>query len=210
MIPDQTAIWDEKHTHGDHAGLRGTPSPLALLVESKFPRASHILELGCGVGRDAVYFAESGHNVLATDSSEVVIQQNKALLPESNIKFEVLDMQKPLSSKGGFDVVFANLSLHYYRDSKTKEIVSNIATVLNDGGFFAFACKSWDDIRTKDAKEVEKNVFVAPNGHALHAFSKSYVRELLEGKFEILYLDEVEEEYAGRISGIVRCLAKKL
>lgn len=210
-IPDQIAMWNTKHGLGDHEGLRHTPSPLSLTAEPKFPRQSRILELGCGVGRDAVFFADKGHNVLATDSSEVVIKQDREHFPHSGVQFEVLDMQQPLPYlPASFDVVYANLALHYYPEEKTQGIIKNISKILKNDGVLAFACKSKDDIRTKDAQQVENNVFVAPNGHALHLFSISYTRQLLEGIFGITYIDEIAEEYNGRTSDIVRCIAKNI
>ena len=79
MIPDQVEMWNRKHSEGDHQALRDIPSPLAKLAEPYFPRRAQVLELGCGVGREAVFFAKQGHTVVATDSSDVVIEQNKIL-----------------------------------------------------------------------------------------------------------------------------------
>jgi SAM-dependent methyltransferase len=168
------------------------------------------LELGCGVGRDALFFGSKGHTVLATDSSEVVVNQNKQLYDYHNVRFETLDMRQPLPYESEFDVVYSNLSLHYYTHENTREIIENIAKVLKEGGILAFSCKSKDEVRTKDAQLVEKDVFVDPKGHALHLFSMQYVRKLLDGLFEITHLDEVEEEYNGRVSSIVRCVVRKI
>lgn len=210
MIPDQTAMWDRKHTKGDHEKLRDVSSPLAELVEPMLPENAYILELGCGVGRDALYFGSKGHTVLATDSSNVVVDQNNDLYDYHNVQFKVLDMQQQLPYESEFDVVYANLSLHYYSHEKTREIVEDIAKTLKPGGILAFACKSKDEMRTKDAQEVEKDVFVDPKGHALHRFSIPYTRELLGGLFEVSHLDEVDEEYNGIVSSIVRCVARKI
>ena len=211
LMPDQRLVWDKKHAEGDHDKLLYSPSPLAILAEPYFRTDSKILELGCGVGRDAIFFQERGHSVLATDSSSVVIKKNMARIHKENVVFEVLDMQEPLSyADESFDVVFANLSLHYYLDKKTREIAKEITRVIKPGGVLAFACKSHDEFRTNEATKLEDNVFVAPNGHALHIFSEDYAKDLLGTDFEIKHLDELDEEYLGRISGIVRCIARKL
>ncbi len=210
MIPDQIKMWDNKHGQGDHTSLRNVTSPLAEMVQPKLHRNASILELGCGVGRDALFFAKMGHVVIATDSSSVVIEQNKKLYPSSGVEFSVLDMQQTLPYPDErFDAVFANLSLHYYLDEKTEEIFQEIGRVLKEGGILAFACKSRDEQRTAGATEVAKNVFVAPGGHATHFFTTDYVRELVEGVFSIEHLDDVNEEYNGQVSGIVRCIARK-
>src|SRR6187402_2110812 len=49
----------------------------ALLV---FPRGSSMLELNCGTGADALFFAESGRNVLACDGSQGMIEHARQKL----------------------------------------------------------------------------------------------------------------------------------
>jgi SAM-dependent methyltransferase len=50
------------------------PSALAKDFAGVLPPGSRILELGCGLGADARYFAEQGHHVLAVDYSRPAIQ----------------------------------------------------------------------------------------------------------------------------------------
>ncbi len=211
MIPDQTPVWDRKHDLGQHENLRHTPSPLARLAEPSFKRQSAILELGCGVGRDAVFFAKQGHHVVATDSSVVVIQQDKKQFSDSGVGFFIVDMRKDLPYEtASFDVAYANLSLHYYSHEMTPKIIKEIWRVLKPGGIIAFACKSVEDVHYGNGEEVEKNVFVSATGHVRHLFSINYAQQLLIKKFKIEHLDEVEEDYNGKHSNIVRCIAIKL
>lgn len=208
MIPDQTKVWDKKHGNNEHEILRDSPSPLAELTKTYLPVSVTILELGCGVGRDARYFATLGHTVLATDSSTVAIHQNLDLHPAENVSYEVFDLKTGLPTADKHDAIYANLSLHYFTDADTKQIFKNIAASLVPDGILAFACKSKDSFRTDGAEQVEKNVFVAPNGHAMHLFSIAYAQEVLGDAFKVLYIDEINEEYMGRTSDIVRCIAK--
>ncbi len=210
IIPDQIELWDKKHGDGDHEGLRHTPSPLAILVEPKFPKESLILELGCGVGRDAVFFAEKGHQVTATDSSKVVIKQDDEHFADSGVKFLTLDMQQrfPYDDRT-LSVVYANLSLHYYSDSKTREIIKEITRVLKPNGIVAFACKSVDDFHHGSGEEVEKDIFVSSTGHVRHLFTISYAREILEDLFSIEHIDAIEEKYNNEQTNILRCIARK-
>lgn len=210
-IPDQRPVWDRKHSAGDHEQLRHTPSPLSRLAEPYFSENANILELGCGVGRDAVFFAKKGHKVIATDGSKIAIEQDINHFSDLGVEFRVLDMQEPLPYPyRSFDVVYANLSLHYYSHKKTREIIEEIARVLKSGGLLAFACKSVDDFHHGNGEEVEENIFVAPNGHVRHLFSIPYAKELLKNLFKISYIDVVKEEYNGEKSSILRCIASKL
>ena len=46
-----------------------TPSPFATWVADRLEPRQHILDVGCGNGRDSVYFAEQGHRVTALDGT---------------------------------------------------------------------------------------------------------------------------------------------
>ncbi len=209
QIPDQIPIWDQKHEKGDHTTLRGVPSPLAERAVEYFADESRILELGCGVGRDAVYFAQCGHEVVATDGSATVIKQNKMLINQSGVTFEKLDMRQtfPYNSES-FNVVYANLSLHYYSDEKTREILKEMTRVLKLGGLLVFACKSYDSLHNT-GREIEPNIIISPTGATLHLFSVNYVDELLANEVSVEYIDEIEEDFNGRQSKIIRCIARK-
>ena len=90
MIPDQKKLWDKKHGAGEHEAFAPGASTFAKLVEPKLNRNSKILELGCGIARDAVFFADHGHKVLATDFSEVVINRNRQLFNHPGLEFGIL------------------------------------------------------------------------------------------------------------------------
>ena len=47
--------------------IKKEPSQIALLIEPQIPRNAHVLDLGCGQGRNAFFFAEKGHAVDAVD-----------------------------------------------------------------------------------------------------------------------------------------------
>jgi SAM-dependent methyltransferase len=208
-IPDQRPLWNQKHLQGDHEVLRGTPSPLAELSLDYLPPQSRILELGCGVGRDAVFFAQNGHTVLATDGSETVIEQNEDQIHEPNVTFDVLDIKNEFPYKTDeFDVVYSNLALHYYSDTDTRRIFERIAQVLKQGGILSFACKSYDSLHNA-GQEVEPGVIVSPTGATIHLFTTEYTKSLLHNLLQIDYIDEIDEDFNGRQSKIIRCIAKK-
>src|SRR5215469_4969958 len=51
-----------------------------------------ILEVGCGAGVDANFFAQNGRLVVATDISPKMIQQAQQEYPHQNINFLATDM----------------------------------------------------------------------------------------------------------------------
>ncbi|MBC7871706.1 MAG: class I SAM-dependent methyltransferase [Chitinophagaceae bacterium] len=63
-------------------------------LETYFRAGDHVLELGCGTGEDALYLAERGVNVIATDTSEKMLVAARGKVGENPlIKVEYLDLQ---------------------------------------------------------------------------------------------------------------------
>jgi ubiquinone/menaquinone biosynthesis C-methylase UbiE len=209
VIQDQKQMWDRKHAADEHGQWRDEPRNFAMNVVSDLSPPAKILELGCGVGSDARFFASKGLDVTATDFSEVVISQNKQRGESNMLRFEVLDISDPFPYKNeSFNAVYAYLSLHYFSDLKTREIFNEIARVLKRGGKLYFSCKSVHDSKYGQGEEIEPNVF-SRNGHIRHFFTKEYAKEILSDSFKTITLDETKAKYINDVSRFIECWAEK-
>jgi SAM-dependent methyltransferase len=209
-LPDQHALWNAKHGKGEHAAHRASEMPFARRAVSYFSKGANILEIGCGVGADAIFFGEQGFDVLATDISEVVIAQDEQLYNSERVRFRQLDVAATLSFEDEtFSAVYSHLALHYYSDETTRKIFDELRRVLKKGGTLAFACKSTHDSRYGIGNEVEPDLFVGKGGHVRHFFSVEYVQSLLGDDYNVVVLEEGEESYSDGISGFVYCIATK-
>src|SRR5262245_37709028 len=54
-------------------------------VAARFAVGSHVLELSCGTGEDAVYLARRGVNVTATDASAQMLDQARRKVDEAKL-----------------------------------------------------------------------------------------------------------------------------
>ena len=68
-------IWNKVYSN-DYSFFGDEPSKFALICFEKFVKhkVQKILELGCGQGRDSLFFASKGLEVYAIDSSKVAIE----------------------------------------------------------------------------------------------------------------------------------------
>lgn len=209
LLPDQAAVWNKKHASGDHLAHRDGPMPFGKRAMVEFPTHATILEIGCGIGADSAYFAKQGYSVTATDLSQVVIAQNKAFYKDLGIEFRELDVSQPLPfSTGQFAVVYSHLALHYFPHATTVAVFAELHRVLQPGGILAFACKSTNDPLYGDGQEIEPNLFVRKD-HVRHFFSSNYAKELLGDAYDIIQLEEVQEDITNRISSMIHCIARK-
>ncbi len=101
-----------------------------------------ILELNCGTGIDAFYFARAGHQVLATDASQSMINQcmGKLQIENSNLKLSFLQCDISNLSRlkdNNFDLVFSNFSgFNCLNESDFANSIYQIQNKLNDKGKF--------------------------------------------------------------------------
>ncbi len=84
------------------------------MVEQELPKGGSILEINCGSGLDAAYFAARGYSVHATDVAPGMLEAlaEKALQPqvEGRVSFESLSNTELGALTGGpYDLVFSNL-----------------------------------------------------------------------------------------------------
>lgn len=206
---DQKQLWDILHEKGKVDHFSDKPTKFAEEVQSLITPGSKILELGCGVGNDSAFFAQNGHQVLATDFSKLAIKNNRKHFKESNLQFEVLDMSKKMSlPDNSFDVVYCRLSLHFFTDKATKSIFRKLHRILKPNGLLCFLCKSTDDPLYGKGKQIEKDMF-EENGHIRHFFSKDYVKELLNGMFKTEKLETGQEDFYNIPSSFIKLIAKK-
>jgi len=97
----------------------------------------NILELNCGTGEDAYYFAEKGHSVLATDISSEMIKVAKEKHHNSKVRFQELDITKITSETFSekFDLIFSNFGgLNCLSKPELESFIKTSATLLNPSG----------------------------------------------------------------------------
>lgn len=210
-VSDQKTHWNQIHGKGGMEEYSHKPTDFAKEVIGSFPPKSKVLELGCGLGNDSVFFAEKEHSVVGTDFADVAVQQDsKRYEVQKNLQFKVLDMTQsfPFNDQE-FDVVYARLSLHYFTDAVTKKVFREIHRVLKKGGLLCFVCKSTEDPLYGQGEELEKDMF-SRGGHVRHFFSEQYAKECLQNKFKIEKMEAGKEKFYGDESGYVKVIAESI
>jgi ubiquinone/menaquinone biosynthesis C-methylase UbiE len=110
----QSAIFDQLYANNGIVAYKRTRVRQLLLRYLK--PGSHILELNAGTGDDAVFLAEQGHHVHATDIStgmqarlreKVLLHGMSAFVTQELCSFTSLEN---LSDKGPFDCIFSNFA----------------------------------------------------------------------------------------------------
>ena len=114
------------------------PSSFAKMVRKKYaaPMQS-LLELGCGNGRDAVFFANEGVKVTAIDQCENAInaikEHNQHL---ANCVFIPDDFTELRDFENPFDIVYSRFTLHSVTETQEKRTLRWAHGNLRGGGYF--------------------------------------------------------------------------
>ena len=99
-----------------------------------------ILDLGVGLGRHSIFFAQKGFDVSGIDISEYAVNRLKVISDKNNLNIDVrqANMLKLPFDDNNFDAVFS-YNVIYHTDTKGFDIVlSEIKRVLRSGGEFYF------------------------------------------------------------------------
>ena len=109
---------------------RDGPSRLLDWLPNLLQPGAHILELGCGDGRDSQAMLTLGFRVDSTDGVEAMARQAEARLgrPVRVMRFDQLD------DRGVYDGVWANASLLHVPGPALPDILSRIFLALKPGG----------------------------------------------------------------------------
>ena len=75
-------FWDKKHNKYATTDWIAKPTIFVTQVIKYFPKGGKVLKLGCGQGADAIYFAQNGYKVVASDFSPNAIEHAKKQIPE--------------------------------------------------------------------------------------------------------------------------------
>lgn len=120
------ALYKENNSYWGEA-----PSPLSLLLLPHVHgrrEGRRLLDLGCGQGPDALFFARKGLQVVATDISPIAIDDLRRHAKDAGvherIDARIADMNAP--PDGRFDIVFSRMALQMIPAAQRKVYIESL------------------------------------------------------------------------------------
>ena len=171
--------------------------PTILAIEAqeiiKKNSISNILELGCGQGRDSLFFANLGCKVIGTDISENAINFVKQIKNKQNLEnleLFVHDTLNPFTFKNSnFELVYSNLALQFFDLTQLSQIFSNIKKIMEPNSFFFFSTKKPGDKYFEFGNKISENSFEY-NGITRFFFNKTELENTLKNHFTIMSFED--------------------
>lgn len=156
-----------------------------ILIENK---EEEILDLGCGIGADTLYLLERGYKVLSCDFSVNALRSIKKHIPNSKTMY--LNMMKPFPLEDcSYNIIVADLSLHYFDNKTTMHIMKEIKRILKENGILLARVASINDYNfgAGSGEKIENNFY-------------------FEGVYTKRFFDEEDVE---KYFGIIGCVDAK-
>nr|WP_136250778.1 class I SAM-dependent methyltransferase [Ningiella ruwaisensis] len=115
----------------------------------RIPEDAKILDLGCGSGRDSLYFIEKGFSVTAIDGSEALAKRASQLIGQDVL---VQDF-RALSLPSEFDGIWACASLLHLPKKDMLPVLHYLKAHLSPNGIFFASFKAKSNAKAKAKSE---------------------------------------------------------
>ncbi|NDK19976.1 class I SAM-dependent methyltransferase [Candidatus Gracilibacteria bacterium] len=156
--------------------------------------------MGCGTGRDSLYFAEKGFQVDAFDFSQNALNGLQMFSKEKGLDVHTIlgSVREYIFIQDHYDVIYACNSLHYFNEKDMRDIVQKLKTSLRKGGYIFIRVKSIHDRDFGKGERIGNNFY--KNGEDIKYYFESHFLQELFDDFEILEIRELQDTH-NKISG---------
>ena len=194
--------WNDKYTQElwsipDHE-VKG------LLETLKNENVKKVLDVGFGLGRHIILFSKEGFDTYGIEPTQSGFDHCKEWLEVEGLDADIRigDMAELPYENDFFDFVIAWNVIYHGTFMKLKKALAEIKRVTKEKGLVYVTLVSIRNEYYGKGKEVEPNTFLNPekfDGDLLHHYSdEDEVRVLFRG-WDVLYIKEAEQSYAGKI-----------
>ncbi len=154
-----------------------------------FNSTGKCLDLGCGIGQYSKQLIKYGYDVISADISDIALNKVKDF-NENVVKLDMRDKFPFLNNE--FDLVFANLSIHYFSDEDTRKLMLEIKRILKEDGLFIGSVNGIEGLKVigNETKEIEYH-FYEYKDKLIRLFDISDIKKYL-ADFNIIKIDERE------------------
>lgn len=209
---DDKEYWDEYYaTHSKP----NDASTFAEFVLDRLDEGKTLIELGCGNGRDSLFFSKNGLNVVAVDQVDSEIKFLNENYASENITFVAGDFtnlatsEEDLIKNTQFDYIYSRFTFHSINEAKEDRTLDWISNHL-DGGLFLLEARSLNDPMFKKGDALSDTENFTTHYRRYMDLDK-FTDKLENLGFEILF--EIEDKdlapYKDDNPYVIRIIAKK-
>ena len=165
---------------------------LLVQIVKQLPINAHVLDLGCGQGRDAFYLARKKFNVTAVDNSKVAISQIKEEASQKhlkNIQAFCKNIEDFKIERKKFSVINIIGTLHFLKKTDALKFIDSAKRNILPHGFIIITSFTTNNPRSKRRKthfklgELKK-IFSTSDFKIIHYLEYDFLDSGHEGQLE--------------------------
>lgn len=188
------------------------PSSFAVEMKNEHIKQGTLLELGCGNGRDCIYFSKEGLQVTAIDSSEFTIDNLKVTHPQSGVNFIADDfVNSKVLTEVQYDYIYSRFTVHSISEQQQDVLFKNIYNSLKTNGLFMIEVRSVLDELFGKGIPVERNAYIFNDHYRRFIELKELTCSLTTLGFTIIFSQQSKDLaiYKSENPIVIRLIAKK-
>lgn len=194
LYNDDTVYWNQYYNSISH--IKVEPSKFAQDVFAEYitDTDKSLIELGCGNGRDSLYFASKGLRVTGIDASDIVIAQLKKNISIPNVFFVCDDfVNSDTLYQNEVDYVYSRFTMHAITKESEHKVLENAYHVLKSGGVLFVEARSVNDSIFGVGRQVEENAFIHDGHYRRFINMDEFVSSCEKVGFKVTYAEESDE-----------------
>jgi SAM-dependent methyltransferase len=162
------------------------------ILKNRFSKEMKILDAGCGEGRNAVYFLNSGFQIFGFDQEELAIQYLRfvAKSVQANYdahRFQVGQLEEIPFHTGAFEAVICSAVLHFAKgEAHFWEMIQELSRVLKPGGILWFRMTTGFGGVLEQSEDLGEGKYLLPDGSERFVLQQKQLDKILELGFQFL------------------------
>ena len=188
------------------------PSNFARDITNYLKPNTVLVDLGCGNGRDSLYFDNIGLNVIAIDMSETATNKLKEEHKDKKIQFCKGDFVRDWKLYNcNPDYFYSRFTIHAITEKQQNELISNVYRELKIGGKFFIEVRCVLDDIYGLGEEIDRNTYIYEGHYRRFIERVELEEELVKQGFSIEYSEENKNfaPFKDRNPIILRIIAEK-
>lgn len=174
MRIEQRELW-EKFYSGD--GQVFFPSAFAKSVLPKLGKGHTLLDVGCGNGRDSIFFAENNIHVTAIDLSKEAISRLSAKEPQVQAVCGNV-ITSPIFIENKYDYIYSRFFIHALTEEDETRLLERCFAAMQAGGKLFIETRCIEDELCGVGERITDNEWMIDGHYRRFVIPEKIVRKL--------------------------------
>lgn len=187
-----TAYWNEFY---DRELAIQEPSLFAKDLLPQLQPGKMLVDMGCGNGRDSLFFAAHGLRVLGVDASDIAVKMLRSREKAGQLEFRCADFVTIDLPDASIDYCYCRFALHAVNEEQAYAMLKNVYRFLKPGGRMFIEARSVYDALNGKGEQIGRNAYIH-DGHYRRFLLPDEIKEDLVQQNFIVISCEVSDAFA--------------